>query len=251
MSQLGYKGMTDSKGNYTITGFPYKSEGTLYTFTPMLGVHSFDPMQRLKFIGDGESIHNDVDFKDVSSFKVAGNIRYQNSKFPVEGVSFYIDGKVAVDGEGNTILTDRLGQFRIDVPIGPHSIQAKMNFHGFAGEGRFPGKDSKGNIMKFDFQQPLSGLEFIDTTLVKVAGRVVGGPVEGQKALGFGISKNNLGEAAIYLTSEKGYDLTLKDSTKTYSEKYIKTSAEFTTKNVTVNPDPGTGEYVMYLPRKQ
>ncbi len=250
-AQLGYKGFTDAKGNFTITGFPYKSEGTLYTFTPMLGVHSFEPTQRLKFVGDGQSIHNDLDFKDVSSFKVTGTVRYKGTKFPVEGVSFYIDGKAAINSEGQLILSDRLGQFRVDVPIGPHTLQARMNMHGFEGDGRFPGIDAEGEPIKFDYQKPLSGIEFIDTTLVKLAGRVVGGPVQGAIPLGFGRSKDNIGDATIILRSEKGYSLIENSNVpvaKTFREQHFKTDATFTAQDIVLRPDAKSGEYVAMLP---
>jgi hypothetical protein len=247
-TQLAYKGITDGKGNYTIAGFPYETSGSQYSFIPVFGVHTFDPTEQLRFIGDGASIQNGVDFKDVSSFKVTGTVRYNNTKFPVEGVSVLIDGRAAVNKEGQLILTDNMGRFAVDVPIGPHSLRMSKNGHGFAFDGRFPKSNNDGKITTFDFQQPLSGLEFIDTTLVKVAGRVVGGPVQSAKPLGFGRSKNNIGAASIYLTSEKGFDLTLRDSTSTYTEEYFSNKAEFSTKNVKISPDPATGEFVALLP---
>ncbi|MES2730228.1 MAG: LamG-like jellyroll fold domain-containing protein [Bacteroidota bacterium] len=247
-TQLAYKGVTDEKGNYTISGFPYETEGSQYSFIPVFGVHTFDPNQQSRFIGDGASIQNGIDFKDVSSFKVSGNIRYRNTKFPVEGVSILIDGKPAVNKEGQLILSDNLGRFLVDVPIGLHSVRLSKTQHGFAKSGRFPAPTAKDSLPLFNFQQPIAGLEFIDTTLVKVAGRVVGGPVEQAKLMGFGKSKNNIGDATIYLTSEKGYDLTLKDSTQTYTEKHILSRATFSTKYVTISVDTTTGEYVAMLP---
>jgi hypothetical protein len=243
-SQLAFRGVTDSEGNYTITGFPYLTEGSLYKFTPTYQTHTFDPVQQIRLIADGNTVINGLNFTDVSSFKVTGTVRYRNTKFPVEGVSVLIDGKPATNKESQVIMTDNLGRFEVDVPIGKHSLRVSRHLHGFENEGRFP-IPSSGEV--YDFQQPLSGLEFIDTTLVKVAGRVAGGPVEEVKALGFGRSKNNLGNAKIYLTTEKGYDLTLADSTVNYTEEHITSGASFTTKFATLSPDPATGEYVAYL----
>ncbi len=251
-SQLGFKGITDADGNYSIVGFPYETGGTQYKFIPMLGVHQFDPAQQIRFVGDGAAIHNQVDFTDISSFKVTGTVKYRNTNFPVSGVAIRVDGKTMVDREGNVIETDNLGRFEVDVPIGRHSLQVVKNQHDFEDEGRFPPPDGAGNIVLFDYQEPVSGLEFIDTTLVRVAGRVVGGPIEAEKLLGFGDSKNNLGNASITLSTEKGYDLTLADSASDYSttENKINSRAEFNSlspKEMTVYPDTETGEFIAYL----
>lgn len=250
-SQLAYRGVTDASGNYTITGFPFETKGSLYTFTPMYENHTFEPNQQLRYVGDGEFIFNEVDFDDISSFPVSGTVRYRNSRFPVQGVSILVDGRPAMNRDGELILTDRMGQFTIDVPIGDHSLRMDMNEHEFADEGRFPPTEEDDPMPLYNFQQPLAGLEFIDNSLVKVAGRVVGGAVEEAKPLGFGQSNNNLGALEIGLEPEKGFDLTwdtTNDSTQVYEERHINGSATFDGKFVTINPDPETGEYVAYLP---
>jgi hypothetical protein len=247
-SQLAFRGITDAAGNYSISGFPYETEGSLYTFTPMFGVHKFEPVQALRYVGDGASVHNGVDFKDVSSFPVSGVIRYRHSNFPVEGVSLSIDGRPVTSKEGTLVLTDNLGRFTIDVPIGPHNIRVSKMHHGFEKDGRFPPKEVDGSLPLFDFQAPLSGLEFIDSTVVKVVGRVAGGPVQEKAPLGFARSKNNLGDAKIFITSEKGYDITTSDSVEVSNLDKINSSVAFATKFVQVTPDPVTGEFVAYLP---
>ena len=189
---------------------------------------------------------------DISSFEVTGTIRYKGGPFPVEGVSLLIDGRPAFDGDGNLIFTDALGQFTIDVPVGEHSITANLTNHTFEEGGRFPPPTPEDDAPLFDFQAPVFGIEFVDNTLVKVAGRVVGGPVEAAKPLGFGLSKNNIGNATFSLTSQKGLDLTFEDSTQVTSEFHagqeINTTAQFITRNITVNPDTETGEFVLFLP---
>ncbi len=49
-----------------------------------------------------------------------------------------------------------------------------------------------------DFQNT-EEVNFEDNTKVELIGRFVGGPVEGQKPIGFSISKNNVGQAEIQL----------------------------------------------------
>ncbi|MEM9327659.1 MAG: LamG-like jellyroll fold domain-containing protein, partial [Bacteroidota bacterium] len=252
-SQLAFRGLTDANGNYTISGFSYETNGSQYRFIPILGQHTFEPNEQTRFVGDGEFIFNGVDFTDVSSFPVSGTVRYRNTKFPVEGVSILIDGKPAIDLEGNLILTDNNGTFTVDVPIGLHGLRVTQQAHGFEGEGRFPPPNGSGVLQLFDFQEALSGLEFIDTTLVKMAGRVVGGPIEAEKLLGFGQSKNNIGSSRIVLKAEKERDLTDSDadSTAVYDENLIETRAEFLfsqPKRATIYTDDQTGEFTAYLP---
>jgi hypothetical protein len=252
-SQLAYRGVTDAKGNFVVRGFPYETAGSQYTFTPIFGVHEFEPAQQLRFVGDGAAIFNGVNFKDVSSFPVSGTIKYRHSSFPVEGISLLIDGNAAIDQEGLLITSDNLGQFTIDVPIGFHSIRLSKNGHVFEEEGRFPPRTVPDKIPTYDFQQPLAGLEFIDNSLVKFVGKVVGGPVEAEKPRGFGLSKSNIGIAQITITTEKGYDISTSDSTVVYNglpdyaERDIDNYSEFKNKFVNVFPDPETGEFVTYL----
>jgi hypothetical protein len=247
-SQLAFRGITDASGNYTISGFPYETDGSLYKFTPTFEVHQFDPNQQIRLISNETSVINELNFKDISSFLITGTVRYRNTTFPVEAVNILVDGKPATNSDAQLITTDNLGRFSVSVPIGKHNLRVSLNGHTFDDGGRFPAPTSTIPAPLFDFQKPISGLEFIDTTLVKVAGRVTGGPVEAGKILGFGKSKNNLGNAVINLTTEKGFDISLSDSTKNYSdEEHIVSSANFKTKNVKVFPDDNTGEFVAYL----
>lgn len=247
-SQLAYRGVTDANGNYVVTGFPFETAGSQYTFTPLFGVHEFEPTQHLRYVGDGSSIFNGLDYDDVSSFEVSGTVQYRNSFFPVEGISILIDGNAAINEEGQLITTNNLGEFTVDVPIGLHSLRMSKSGHVFEAEGRFPPTATEGVIAKYDFQQPLAGLEFIDSTVVKLVGKVVGGPTEADKPRGFGLSNNNIGIAQINITSEKGYDITQSDSTEMYDERDIVSYTNFSTKFVTIYPDELTGEFVTFLP---
>jgi hypothetical protein len=247
-SQLSYKGITDANGNYVVNGFPYANAGSQYIFTPMLGVHKFDPNQAVRYIGDGAAIQNSINFTDVSSFKVTGTVRYENSAFPVEGVSILIDGRSAITADGSLILSDNLGRFSVDVPIGEHTFQLSKNLHTFQGEGKFPLPKVAGRSSVFNYTEPIAGLEFIDVSRVKLVGRVVGGPIQAAKKLGFGKSKNNIGNAVIRITSQKGYDLAVANRTETYAGRNFGSSMNFATKFVTIMPDPISGEYIAMLP---
>ena len=256
--QLAVKGLTDKNGNYIISGIPYSSDGSTYRIVPVYKVHSFDPTERLLFIGPGSNTFSDINFIDVSSFPVNGYVYYKNTKFPVEGVQIKIDGKPAVTSEGNLITTNSLGYFLVDVPIGRHNLQMAKSGHVFRNNGRFPLKSG----VDFDFQSAYTvQQDFIDSTLIKVIGKVVGGPVQGEKTTGFGRTKNNIGNAEIILTTQKGY--TLKDGTgdviSSWDNKYQQgaitkktgvtnyTISNVAPKNISIKPDVITGEYFAYL----
>ncbi|MGB0524235.1 MAG: LamG domain-containing protein, partial [Flammeovirgaceae bacterium] len=250
-SQLGFKGITDEAGNYAIVGFPYETSGSLYSFTPILGVHQFNPAQRTFFVGDGNAIINNVDFTDISSFSVTGNVRYSNTPdFGVEGVIILVDGQPVVGSDGQLSMTDHNGQFEVDVPIGNHFITLQKQGHTFEQAGRFPPATTDNAEPTFDFQEPLTGLTFWDTTLVKVAGRVVGGPVEAAYPLGFGLSTDNIGDATIVMTTQKGRDLTSITKSINLEERTINSTMSFDAINprdITLTADPETGEYIAYL----
>ncbi len=253
-SQLSYKGITDESGNYTITGFPFETQGSLYTFTPIFENHTFEPTQQLRFVGDGAFIFNEVDFDDVSSFPVSGTIFYQNTPFPVEGAFITVDGIPAVNADGDLILSDALGAFTIDVPIGFHSIRVELQDHTFEDGGRFPPATPDDEFPLFNFQEPIAGLVFQDTTLVRLAGRVTGGPLEVQQPMGFGRSNNNIGQASIRLSPQKIQDLTFREfdslvvTTDALGVDEFTSTATINLREVEIAPDPESGEFVIMLP---
>ncbi len=253
--QLSTKGITDQDGNYIITNIPY-TVGSVYRIVPIYGVHEFDPHQKQLFIGPGSDTHNNVDFTDIAAFKITGNVRYKGTMFPVSGVNIYIDGQLATQENGMPITTDNYGNYEIYVPIGWHHFSVGKYGHGFENEGRFP---PEGN---YNFQEPINGINFIDTTLVKVVGRCVGGPIEASKKIGLGHSINNIGNAKIVLTTQKEYDLIDTGSTGIDSTwdnlmfkndtpvVYGQTRYKITTtspRNIEISPDEATGEFVAYL----
>ena len=191
-------GYTDSEGNYTITGVPFSGDGRNYSVVPMLGAHEFNPSSVNRMVSINDMVHNGIDFKDISSFKVSGTIWYEHTNVPVKGAMIYVDGNLA-SKDGEAISTDENGEFTVDVPIGDHFISAKLNGHTFVNGGRFP-VDKDGVGVRYTFTKDLSGLRFFDNTLVTVAGRVAGGNQEEAKPLGFDSSEANMGAATIRLS---------------------------------------------------
>ena len=232
LSKLALCGVTDEYGNYTISGIHFKGSGQSFKITPMLGQHTFDPGNRSLFIGGSALIHNNKDFLDVSSFQVTGNVKYQNTSFPVEDVYVLLDGEYVQGSDKQPVMSDLYGNFSIDVPIGNHYISLEKNGHSFA-HAYFPERTMAGGdttINLYNFTEPISGLTFYDVTTVTLAGRVVGGTREGDKEIGFGKSTNNIGTSSIELSTEKGFVLNDEGDR----------SISFTT-------DPATGEYSIDL----
>ena len=202
---LSLKAKTDKDGNYIIMGVPFSGEGTTYAIKPSLGVHSFNPQQHLRYVGNNSLVHNGVDFDDVSSFKVTGTVLYENTTIPVKDAYLYIDGVMA-SRDGEPVKTNSEGKYEISVPIGDHFVQVKMQGHTFLNGGRYPNDpDSLG--LRHTFENEVVNLDFFDQTLVTVAGRVAGGDIEYEKPLGLGQGVNNIGKAVLQLSidSNKQY----------------------------------------------
>ncbi len=223
---LGAK--TEPTGNYMAKGIWFKGSGNTYTITPSFGVHEFDPANRSMLISESSLILNNQNFTDISSFVVTGNVKYYGADFPVEGVMLAIDGQTCVSAEGAPITTGADGNFTIEVPIGEHFISVQKINNTFS-EGYFPPKDATGNVTYHLFDNPVSGIQFVDSTFMTVAGRIVGGTVEGDKEIGFGKSKNNLGVCNFTIEATKGYPIDGTNST------------------ITVSTNAQTGEYEMKL----
>ena len=195
--QLSLFALTDLQGNFVIRGVPFSGDGTNYTVVPQYGIHEFTPTYSTRYVSASSLVHSGIDFSDTSSFPVSGFVYYEGTDYPVEGCNFYVDGTVcSKDGEMISSAAD--GSFTISVPIGDHFIQVKKNGHTFVSDGRFPA-DPNDTGEKRTFDQELSNLTFTDNTLVNFTGKVVGGDIEGNKPVGFGQSKNNIGVTEIVM----------------------------------------------------
>lgn len=222
-NQLGTIGYTNLQGNYTISGIAFKGAGQNFQVTPVFGVHEFSPTQKFIFLGNGNLVQNGVDFTDISSFTVTGTVFFDfgDNTSGSEGVNVHIDGKPVFSAGGQLLNTNSFGQFEIQVPIGEHYIELVKEGHTFQ-TGRFPDEADE----LFNFNEPLSGLTFYDTTKRKLIGKVVGGTREGDKPVGFDRTINNIGQA----------EFVLKSTDETIIAR-VQTDAE-------------TGEYIVELPPK-
>ena len=255
--QLSFRGVTDKSGNYRIIGIPYSGDGTEYTLTPYYGTHQFSPGEKTIVIGQSSSMFN-IDFTDQSSFDLSGIVYYNNSTIPVEGVMFYIDGKVASKSNGEIITSDEKGVFAIQVPVGQHEVKAAKQNHTFVNEGKL--QNSYGADL--DYQDNMADVRFWDATRVRLIGRIAGGAVQDTIPLGHSLSKNNLGEK-IALTvklndDSKGKIFYYKDDnteeerteeevTVTHLHPEHVNTVKSDATSIVITPDLETGEFVADL----
>lgn len=252
--QLGYKGVTGVDGSYAIRAIPYIGNGTVYTIIPRKGIHAFESQKEVRFIGIGSQSHT-VNFIDKSSFKVTGTVTYQGGTLPVEGVSFTVDGIVAMGSNGTVKMTDSKGEFEIQVPVGSHEVIAVKRNHDFENDGKIT--DSYG--LDRNYQDEVLGLELKDITTIKYIGRVAGGKIQEDFLLGHSLSTNNLADGVeVRLTTKRiGYDIFTNKKTETFEhfvpsnkdgDEWPKTNdVEYGNSTIKIYPNVETGEFVAYV----
>lgn len=264
--QLSIKGYTDINGNYIINTIPYTSDGIQYSIIPSLGIHQMSPSEQPIYVSPNSVVFNSINFEDISSFPVSGVVYYKGTDYPLEGANLYIDG-VICSKDGQLISTNSEGKFEISVPIGDHFIKIEKSGHTFVDDGRYP-SDPYGAGTKYTFNQEMSNLTFYDSTLVNVAGRVVGGNIEKEKPLGLAQSKNNIGKSTLKLSSgsyrlnvvksTSGTTVSYEDnatdvaiasaSSKVESKAYRKGGNNTEVRYIYITTDSLTGEFSAMLP---
>lgn len=264
-TQLCLYGVTNESGEYTIRGIPFTGSGTGYTVRPELGTHKFSPDNRVGFISTSSMTLNSYDFTDISSFKVSGTVYYEGTDIPVDSVQFAVDGTTCFN-DGEIVYSNSNGEYTISVPIGTHVITASRMGHSFVNGGRYP--EEKGTTFDFRSEQTIN---FTDNTLVHFGGRITGSETEGTKKLGYGLSKNTIGQATLQLealdypqcrlnvikkvtglTSEivnNPENLTVDSySELVHSESWRAGGNDNAMKYIYIKTDPETGEFSAMLP---
>jgi len=263
--QLAIKGITDGDGNYIIRGIPFSGDGSTFSIQPLLGTHKFEPSQQACYISQTSLVHDAQNFEDKSSFPVKVKVTYENSTYPVEGVSFYVDENPCIV-ESTIIKTDSKGVAVLDVPIGQHYIRAQLYGHDFKYNGRYPVMGKVDITQAFGESTQAKGISFIDTTKVIVAGRVTGGVPQSKIPVGFGrkVTVNtaianksvaNIGQATIVLQPAKYATLYNLNDTTVTRNMYTDAARFNSTASVvpdadkiTIKTDPVTGEYMVKVP---
>ena len=147
------------------------------------------------------------------------------------------------------------GSYRISVPIGEHFVEAKLGGHTMVSGGRFPTQG------KYNFNAPVT-YNFADSTLVNFVGRVSGGERNDTLAVGFGASRNNIGQAKITLKlNNESLSFNCQDdhisaattdrvwvSDTTAIQSTARTGIGSDSKYIEILTDPQTGEFSALLP---
>lgn len=204
----------------------------------------------------------DFNFWMDTYYVFSGNVYYDGTSMPVQGVSFKMDGNVMHDASQRVITTDTQGAFTLSIPAGKHEIQAVKDGHVFLENGFLVNNDAidEKHRYKFNFNKNVSQYVFWDSTTVMLRGRVIGGDIEGGKPLGSSLSLNNLGDSIKIVMQLEGDNASWmvrdqKDATvKTRSEVYAfgaadkdTTRVNITRHTMTIHPDSKTGEYQLML----
>jgi fibronectin type 3 domain-containing protein len=153
---VGARVRTDLEGNYVLSNIRYGG-GATFNVVPRLDNHEFEPGFKSITLAPASPVQNEVEFRDVTTYTVTGNVRYEGSNCFVGGV------RILVDGEARG-TTDASGNYSIAVEPGAHRIAAESDDHTFAPAS-----------VDVEVTASRSGLDFLDTTLRTLTGRVGGG----------------------------------------------------------------------------
>ena len=148
--------VTDLEGNYSLPNVQYGSS-TTFRVTPSLGARRFEPAHKSITLGPENPIQNEISFTDASSFTLTGTVQYDGFACFPEGVEILVDGEVRG-------TTDNRGRFSIAAEVGSRVIEARFQNHAFS-----PSR------LEMNVEGDAAGIEFINTTLHTLSGRVGGG----------------------------------------------------------------------------
>ncbi len=261
-AMLTYRSISDENGAYSLGGVPFYG-GATFTVTPTSEHGKFS------YNGNSDGIAtvsldatrpevDGIDFVNTESVRFTGRVLFRNSTIPVRNVQFLMNGVPVKDADGNRIVTNASGNFSFDVPKAPVTIQAVMDEHTFAHDGFFI---VEGDSL-FQPTQNMDGLRMYDETKVRLLGRIVGGDDQGKLPLGFGLSRNNLGDSLTMVLELEGdntallvydpqdptidqLDTTILHPADTTHKQH--TGVVFQQKQILIYPDKSTGEFFVDL----
>ena len=148
------------------------------------------PKQYPIYLNKTQTDFYNKDFISDDAFDVEGYVYYEKTTVPVYGASFKMDGQDVIDKSGNLVISDNDGHFSFKVKKNTKQLTVTKEGHTFMFGGLYA--DNKGQARPINQNQ--TNVFFWDQTKVHTIGRVVGGLDQGEKPLGFGLSKNNLGD---------------------------------------------------------
>ena len=247
---------TDASGYYVADELSYYDKESITYYVTAIGVDNDETTQ---YAVTFDEKTNDVKVHEITAKngkRFSGFVMYDGTSIPVKGANFLVNGNKVYNSKAEPLETDYDGSFSFRVlPNQTLTIQAAMDGHTFTRDGWFKGP--QGHSFTGDVEQ----IYFYDSTKVKLAGRVVGGDVQGKLPLDNNLSKNNLGDGLKMVLELEGdnsswllYD-NLNPDRKERQEVYQhaggnghKTKVLTTRKRIEVEPDSLTGEYTLMLP---
>lgn len=254
---------TDANGAYFFDSILYGT-GTEYVVTPTSQTAEF----RFNNTSSGSATVrltknncevSDISFDNISAVRFSGRVLYKNSSIPVRDANLLLNG-VPVHMAGGVVNTDVSGNFSIFVPRNSaFTLRAVKEGHTFEGDGyvRIDGDTL------LTLSSPLDGVRLWDITKVRLAGRITGGLDQASLPLGFGLSRNNLGDRIMMVLELEGDNTSyivrvpedlLKDTLE-FTVPHVVYNSNGTTdtvgttkvhyqhKRIVIEPDPQTGEY--------
>lgn len=259
---------TDESGFFRLSGLPYvDGKETPYQLA-VVGIMGIDPVTVTFGTAPGDNLVKGQKIEVTQSVKLSGNVMYDGTSIPVQGVSFKVDG-YEVHTAGGKVETDHEGKFAFRILPGDHdSIQVVKDGHVFWRDGFYHESDDDPDAKKaYSFTTDKAGLMFYDNTRVKLTGRVVGGKTEGDMPLGYALSKNNLGDDIQMVFTLEGDNASrlvfdIQDRNKKERDEVFvhqnavkrdgkypyQTKVHTTLNRMVVTPDVHTGEYEVLLP---
>ena len=255
------KVITKADGSYFADSLLYDAKGTDYSVTVEAQsghyVHNNGPSAAVNLSSD-RCEASDIDFVNTDAARLTGRVLYKGTTIPVYGAKFKLNGH-PVSYAGSPVSTGHDGKFQMTVPKStPFTLQVYMEGHTFTNDGFLLSNNSD----TLTVEKALDGVRFWDETTVKLAGRVVGGNDQGNQPLGFGLSKNNLGDDLKIVMALEGdnisymvndpQDPTITERDTAFVHQVHTPNGIDTVGNTTVNisqkrliiyPDPQTGEY--------
>lgn len=267
--------ITNDLGEYTDT-IDFHSDGTKYEVSVVYGTSSFKNNGNATAyltLTKSKWEYTNVNMVSDVAYKFSGNVLYENSTVPVRNAMFeliHFDEKRNVtqrellrDQNGDYIMTDQRGGFNISLLPASAALRVVKDGHTMK-DGGYVKID---NDTVFTPQKNQEGLRLWDETKVLLIGRLVGGNVQGNKPLGKGESRNNLGNnltVELQLEGDNTSQIVYKqDDPDNTTIKHIfdhnicdnkgkslgyKTNVSYERKRIVISPDVTTGEFFVELP---
>jgi hypothetical protein len=252
--------VTNNDGFFEIGGLVYQGQGSYDIQVETTGSEFSLESVRVDF-DTNTNLKTNVIFYVDTYYIYSGNVYYEDSSIPVQGVEFKMDGKTITDANGVAITTNTQGAFELSIPKGEHQVQAVKEGHVFENEGFLLVPNAKeGKERDWNWKENKSEVFLWDKSLVTLQGRVIGGNDQGNLPLGKSLSVNNLGDSIKIVMQLEGDNTSWivrdqKDPTVTTRTDYYSfgkedkdTTMVYNTRHtITIYPDNQTGEFMIKL----